>query len=161
MYHYLICMLSLILQTFFISLAPLGEARVGIPFGMLRGLNPVLVYFIGTGANLLIYPLFTFLLDNFDKKLWKYSFYRRRSVNLMRRAKQGVGLKIQKYGFWGLMLFVMIPLPFTGAYMGVIAARVLSVKRSSAFKSITIGILISSTLIAMTTYLSMLGVKLL
>lgn len=79
----------------------------------------------------------------------------------MRRAKQGVGLKIQKYGFWGLMVFVMIPLPFTGAYMGVVAARVLSVKRSSAFKAITIGIIISSTLIAMTTYLGMLGVKLL
>lgn len=154
-------MLSLLLQTFFISLAPLGEARVGIPFGMLHGLNPILVYVVGTSANLLVFPIFSFLLDNFDKKLWKYPFYRRRSVNLMRRAKQGVGMKIQKYGFWGLMVFVMIPLPFTGAYMGVVAARVLSVKRSSAFKAITIGIIISSTLIAMTTYLGMLGVKLL
>jgi uncharacterized membrane protein len=154
-------MLSLLLQTFFISLAPLGEARVGIPFGMLHGLNPIVVYLVGTMANLLVFPLFSFLLDNFDQKLWKYPFYRRRSVNLIRRAKQGMGLKIQKYGFWGLMVFVMIPLPFTGAYMGVVAARVLTVKRSSAFKSITIGIIISSTLIAMTTYLGMLGVKLL
>lgn len=154
-------MLSLILQTFFISIAPLGEARVGIPFGMLNGLNPVLVYITGTSANLLVYPFFSFLLDKFDKKLWKYSFYRRRSVNLIRRAKQGVGSKVQKYGFWGFMIFVMIPLPFTGAYMGVVAARVLSVNRSSAFKSITIGIILSSTLIAMTTYLGMLGVKLL
>jgi uncharacterized membrane protein len=154
-------MLSLLLQTFFISLAPLGEARVGIPFGMLHGLNPIVVYLVGTMANLLVFSLFSFLLDNFDQKLWKYPFYRRRSVNLIRRAKQGMGLKIQKYGFWGLMVFVMIPLPFTGAYMGVVAARVLTVKRSSAFKSITIGIIISSTLIAMTTYLGMLGVKLL
>lgn len=80
---------------------------------------------------------------------------------MIRNAKNGVGAKIHKYGFWGLMIFVMIPLPFTGAYMGVVAGRVLNVETRSAFKAISIGILISSTLIALATFFSMMGIKLL
>ncbi|MBA4304291.1 MAG: ligand-binding protein SH3 [Sphingobacteriaceae bacterium] len=154
-------MWSELLQTFLISISPLGEARVGIPYGMLQGQNPVLVYLTGMGANLLALPLFNWLLDSFDKKLWRFTWYRNRSVKLMRRAKAGVGASIKKYDFWGLMIFVMIPLPFTGAYMGVIAARVLNVHRSKAYRAIAIGVIISSTIIAATTYLGMLGVRLL
>jgi uncharacterized membrane protein len=154
-------MWSELLQTFLISISPLGEARVGIPYGMLQGQNPVLVYLLGMGANLLALPVFNFLLDTFDQRLWKFSWYRKRSVKLMRKAKNAVGSSIQKYDFWGLMVFVMIPLPFTGAYMGVIAARVLNVHRPKAYRAITLGVIISSTIIAATTYLGMLGVRLL
>lgn len=154
-------MWSELLQTFLISISPLGEARVGIPYGMLQGQNPVLVYLTGMGANLLALPLFNWLLDSFDKKLWRFTWYRNRSVKLMRRAKAGVGDSIKKYDFWGLMIFVMIPLPFTGAYMGIIAARVLNVHRPKAYRAIAIGVIISSTIIAATTYLGMLGVRLL
>lgn len=154
-------MWSELLQTFLLSISPLGEARVGIPYGMLQGQNPVLVYLTGMGANLIALPLFNWLLDNFDKKLWRFTWYRNRSVKLMRRAKAGVGVSIKKYDFWGLMIFVMIPLPFTGAYMGVIAARVLNVHRPKAYRAIGIGVIISSTIMAATTYLGMLGVRLL
>ncbi|MFN3530448.1 MAG: small multi-drug export protein [Bacteroidia bacterium] len=87
--------------------------------------------------------------------------YRKYSVRLMQRAKKGVGEKIKKYDFWGLMLFVMIPLPFTGAYMGVVAARVLQISRPKASRAIGLGVVIATTIIAGTTYLSLLGVKLL
>lgn len=80
---------------------------------------------------------------------------------MMRSAKKGVGENIRKYGFWGLMVFVMIPLPFTGAYMGVVAARVLGIESRSAFVAISTGVLISCTLVATATYLSILGIKLL
>lgn len=150
-----------IFQTFLLSISPLGEARVGIPFGMVKGLNPLLVFLVGTFANLLVFPLFHFLLNSFDKKLWRFRAYRSRSIKMIRSAKKGVGANIHKYGFWGLMIFVMIPLPFTGAYMGVVAGRVLNVATSSAFKAISIGVLISSTLVAVVTYLGMLGIKLL
>lgn len=147
-----------IFQTFLFSLSPLGEARVGIPFGMVKGLHPLVAYVVGTTANLLVFPLFHYLLNTFDKKLWRFKAYRSRSVKMIRNAKNGVGAKIHKYGFWGLMIFVMIPLPFTGAYMGVIAGRVLNVETRSAFKAISIGVIISSTLIALATYLSMMGI---
>jgi uncharacterized membrane protein len=48
-------------------------------------------------------------------------------------AKKSMGDKIQKHGFWGLMIFVMIPLPGTGAYMGTIAAALFKVERKKRF----------------------------
>lgn len=156
-----IVMWLFILQTFLFSLSPFGEGRVGIPMGMINGLHPLLALGIGLAGNLLVYPVFNGLLNAFDKRLWRYKQYKKQSIRLMRRAKNGVGKKIEKYGFWGLMLFVMIPLPFTGAYLGVVAARVLNIKPASAYKAISLGILISSSIIALLTHLSLQGVKLL
>lgn len=150
-------MLEDILYTFLISISPLGEARVGIPYGVLKGLNPFLAFFVGLGANLLVYPLMMFLIDTFNAKLWKYRQYKIRSIQLMRRTKKGIGDKIQKYGFWGLMLFVMIPLPFTGAYSGVIAAIIFKIGRKRAFLAISIGIFISCLLIVFGSHFGKMG----
>lgn len=142
------------IQTFLISLSPLGEARVGIPYGVVKGLPVIVAFVVGLTGNLLIFPLFNALIDAFDKRLWKrYKLYREYSIKLMKRAKRGVAGKIQRYGFWGLMVFVMIPLPITGAYMGIIAARILNVPRVNAFKAISLGVIISSSIIAFSTYL--------
>lgn len=153
-------MALIILYTFLFSISPIGEARVGIPFGIFSGLHPIVAFGVGLGANLLIYPLFLWLIRIFDKKLWRYRPYKQQSINLIRRAKNGVGAKIQKYGFWGLMIFVMIPLPVTGAYMATIAAYVLNIKRGEAFKAISIGVLISCLIMATGTHLSLLGISL-
>lgn len=142
------------LQTFLVSLSPFGEARVGIPLGVVRGLHPVWAYVIGLGANLLVFPIFMAMIRLFDRKLWRYHGYRKQSIKMMRRAKRGVGAKIEKYGFWGLMVFVMIPLPVTGAYMGVIASRVLNIHPKKAFTAISIGVTISCTIIGVVTHTS-------
>lgn len=153
-------MIVAILKTFFLSISPLGEARLGIPVGMADGLNVFIAFGVGLGGNLLVYPMLTYLIDLFDKKLWKYRHYKKQSVKIMRRAKSGVGSKIGKYGFWGLMVFVMIPLPVTGAYMGTIAAHVLKIERKSAFKAISLGVIVSCAIVAVLTYFSILGIKL-
>lgn len=151
-------MITHLAWVFLISISPLGEARVGIPYGIVKDINPVLVFLVGVSANLLVYPLLTFLIDKFDTRFWKYKSYRRQSIKLARRAKSGIGEKVQKYGFWGLMLFVMIPLPVTGAYMGTIAAHVFKVKRSSALLAISLGVIISCLIIATGAHFGMIGI---
>lgn len=149
-----------LIHTFLLSISPFGEARVGIPFGIVKGLHPLLVFAVGLGANLMVYPLLKFLLDNVDTKLWRYRPYKKQSVKLARRAKSGVGNSIKKYGFWGLMVFVMIPLPITGAYMGTIASHIFKIKRRKAFLAISLGVFISCTLMTAGTYLSKMGIDL-
>lgn len=153
-------MIADLIQTFLLSISPFGEARIGIPFGIVKGLHPLLVFAVGLGANLLIYPIFKYLLDNFDTKLWRFRTYKKQSVKFARKAQNGVGKSIKKYGFWGLMVFVMIPLPVTGAYMGTIAAHVFKIKRRKAFLAISLGVTISCTLMAAGTYLSKMGIEL-
>ena len=75
----------------------------------------------------------------------------------MRRTKKGMGDNIKKYGFWGLMLFVMIPLPFTGAYSGVIAAIIFKIDRRKAFVAISIGVFISCLLLAFGSHFTKIG----
>ncbi|HIB85266.1 MAG TPA: ligand-binding protein SH3, partial [Chromatiaceae bacterium] len=54
---------------------------------------------------------------------------------------------IDKYGFWGLMVFVMIPLPVTGAYTGSFAAWIFGVKRRKAFLAVSLGVLIAGVIV--------------
>lgn len=153
-------MITDLLQIFLISISPFGEARVGIPYGVVLGAHPILAFTVGLGANLLVYPIFKFLLDNFDAKLWRFRPYRKQSVKFARKAKTGVGAKIQKYGFWGLMLFVMIPLPVTGAYMGTIASHVFKIRRRKAFAAISLGVIISCSIMATAAHFGKAGAAL-
>ena len=52
--------------------------------------------------------------------------------------------QIEKFGFWGLVLFVGIPLPGTGAWTGCLIAAVLEMDRKKAFLAAMIGIFMAS-----------------
>lgn len=150
-----------IIFTVLFSISPLGEARVGIPYGILNGVPPVLAFLVGLGANLLVYPLMAVLVSAIDKKMWKYPYYKKHSVRLSRRAKNIVGNSIKKYGFWGLMIFVMVPLPVTGAYMGSIAAILFKIPAKKAFTAISLGVFVSCLIVTFGAYFSNMGIKLL
>ncbi|GAB3660137.1 hypothetical protein GCM10028791_33900 [Echinicola sediminis] len=153
-------MIYIILHTFLLSISPFGESRVGIPYGVINGLDPMIALVVGLVGNLLVFPVLMFLIDTFNEKLWQYRLYKNQSVKLMRRAKSGVGDKIQKYGFWGLMVFVMIPLPFTGVYMGTIAAYIFKLPRTQSFMAIGVGAVISCLILAFGSHLGKMGVGL-
>lgn len=152
--------IEIIIYTFLFSISPLGEARVGIPYGVLNDLHVGWAFVIGLIGNLLIYPLFTWLIDVFDRKLWAFHWYRKSSIRLSRFAKKGVGKHVQKHGFWGLMVFVMIPLPGTGAYMGTIAAQIFNIERKKAFLSVSIGVIISCIIMLVGSYFAEMGLNL-
>lgn len=148
-----------ILFTFLLSISPLGEGRVGIPYGIINDLHPITAFVVGTVANLLVFPILFLLIKYSNKKLWNVHFYRKYVVKLARRSKRLMGNNIDKYGIWGLMVFVMIPLPGTGAYMGTIAASILNLNRRESFVAVSVGVIISSIVIATGTHFSMLGIE--
>lgn len=148
-----------IIVTFLVSLSPLGEARAGIPYGMINDLHPVISFTVGTIANLLVYPLLIVIINFSNRKLWNIHFYRKYAIKLARRSKKLMGNNIEKYGAWGLMIFVLIPLPGTGAYMGTIAAYILNIKRREAFIAVSVGTIASSIIVVLTTHFAMLGIK--
>ena len=152
-------MLETLVYTFLLSISPLGEARAGIPYAVVNDLPLSWAFPVGLVANLLVFPLLMWLIDTFSKRLWPNRVYRRGAVSLSKRAKRGVGAEIQKYGFWGLMIFVMVPLPGTGAYMGTIAAHVLKIERGKAFLAISIGVLVSCSLMAVGSYFGEMGLE--
>tara|TARA_R110002124_G_C8974716_1_gene515947 strand:+ start:107561 stop:108019 length:459 start_codon:yes stop_codon:yes gene_type:complete len=140
------------------SLSPFGEAKVGIPYGMVNGVNIYLVFALCFAANVLVFPLMMFFLDKINRNLLRWKFYKRSAIWVARRAKTGSGNKIKKYGFWGLIFFVSIPLPGTGVYAGSIASYLFKIEKGKAFWANTIGIFISSLIVWGTTLITMNGV---
>ncbi|WP_273568445.1 COG2426 family protein [Maribacter halichondriae] len=137
------------------SLSPFGEAKVGIPYGMLKGLNIYWVFLLCFLANVLVFPMMMFFLERINRYLTKWTFYKKSALFVARKAKTGSGDKIKKYGFFGLVLFVMIPLPGTGVYAGSIATYLFKIEKQKAFWANTIGIFISSAIIWFATLASM------
>lgn len=150
-------MIKDIIIAILLSLSPFGEAKVGIPYGMLNHVNIYLVFITCLIANILVFPMMMFFLEKINKSLLKWGFYKRSAIYVARRAKNGSGKQIKKYGFWGLMFFVMIPLPGTGVYAGSIATYLFKIEKTKAFTANVIGISISSLIIWVTTYISMNG----
>ena len=59
---------------------------------------------------------------------------------------------IEKYGFWGLVIFVGIPLPGTGAWTGAIIAAFLEMDRKKAFLGILLGMLMASIIMMIISF---------
>ncbi|RKR13285.1 putative membrane protein [Maribacter vaceletii] len=141
------------------SISPFGEAKVGIPYGLLNGLDKYLVFVICFAANVFVFPLMFFFLEKINKYLLRMHFYKKSALYVARKAKVGSGDKIKKYGFWGLIFFVMLPIPGTGVYAGSIASYLFKMEKKRAFVANTIGIFISSVIVWATTILTMKGVN--
>lgn len=140
-------MIQDILFTFLISFSPFGEARVGIPYGIEQGLIPSWVFIIGLSANLLVFPLFYKAIEFFNNHFLKHRWYRKAAIYLSLRARRKTGPVVQKYGSIGLMIFVMIPLPFTGAYIATIASYIFKINYKKSLIAINLGVLIALTFI--------------
>ena len=69
--------------------------------------------------------------------------------------------KIEKYEFWGLVLFVGIPLPGTGAWTGSLIAALLGIKFKKAFPAVIIGICMATVIMWFISYVLLGGVHLL
>ncbi len=151
----LIIMIQDILIAMLWSISPFGEAKVGIPYGMFHGVNIYVVFLVCFFANVLVFPLMIFFLDKINIYLLKWNFYKKGALYVARKAKVGSGEKIKKYGFWGLIIFVMLPFPGTGVYAGSIASYLFKIDRSKAFMANTIGIFFSSVIVWVMTLLAM------
>ncbi len=130
----------------------MGEAKVAIPvFFKVYGKEDIsihIVLLVGLFGNLLIYPLFYKLIEISNKRLLNNKVYKKYATLLSIRARKKTKTIVKKYGLWGLMIFVMIPIPFTGAYIGTIAAYIFKTDYKRSFYAISIGLLISCTIIA-------------
>ena len=119
-----------IVLTLLATISPISELRGGIPLGISFGLDPLFTFFIAIIANALIFfPIFFILRLLYDKLLYRIPLFDKYLDNLRKRGKP----KIEKYGFWGLTLFVAIPLPITGAYTGTILAWLMDMDWKKAF----------------------------
>lgn len=154
-------MLGKLLLSFLISISPLGEMKAGLPLAILKyGLNPWVAFLFCLAGNLLIFPLVDYLMTTFGPMVFKSRKTKERALKFRLHTKKRTNGLMQKYGFWGLMVFVMIPLPGTGAYLGTIASYAFDIDKTKAFKAISLGVIGSGIIMQIVTILTQKGIEL-
>ena len=138
------------------SILPISELRGGIPYAIANDVNPFLAYFICVGTNILAFPIVFLFLEFLHPLFFKVGIYQKLFDKFVLKTRKKLDTKIKKYGFWGLMLFVMIPLPVTGAYTGSLAAWLFNIPKKKAFISVVLGVIISGIIV---TIISLSGME--
>jgi len=135
---------------------PIAELRGGIPYAIANDINPLIAYLVCVGANILAFPIVFFFLEFLHPLFLKIALYQNLFDKFVIKTRRKLDTKIEKYGFWGLMVFVMIPLPITGAYTGSFAAWLFNIPKKKAFSSVALGVVISGIIV---TLISISGVE--
>jgi len=140
-----------------ISLLPIAELRGGIPYAYLSG-NPIwLSYLVCVTANFFVGPIVFLFLETLHKLLIRWSFYEKLFNRFIQRVRQKTSHLIDRYGFWGVTLFVAIPLPVTGAYTGSVAAWLFGLDRKKSLLAVLAGVCISGIVVSSILYFGLEG----
>jgi len=140
------------LSTFFISMVPIVELRLGLPYGIALGLEYPLALLSAVVGNILPVPFIIIFVERI------FAWIRTNIPALdgfVTRLENKAHLKsegVQKYGPIALLLFVGIPLPGTGAWTGSLIAALLGLKPRSAIPCIMLGVLLAAAIMTALTY---------
>lgn len=140
------------LLTALISMLPVIELRGGLPAGVAMGLPIPLAFLAALIGNMLPIP-FVIL---FARPLFKWirvhipalgGFVTKLETRAYKKSDH-----VKKYETWGLLIFVALPLPGTGAWTGALIAAVMNMRIKRAFPVILCGVVIAGILITVLTY---------
>ncbi len=141
-----------ICATFFLSMLPVGELRIGLPYGIALGLEYPLALMAALLGNMVPVPFIIVYIKRVFEWMRRHM---PRLDALVTRLEDRANLKgetVQKYGPWGLLLFVAIPLPGTGAWTGALIAALLDLRTSKAVPVIMLGVCIAAAIMTLVTY---------
>ena len=148
------------LIVFIISLMPILELRGGLIAASLLGLDPVSSYIVSMIGNILPIPFILLFIN------WILAFMRKSLIGFVRSFAGWLDKKVEKHkgqierwGFWGLVLFVGVPLPGTGAWTGCLIASVLHMDRKKAFGAALIGVFMASIIMMIVSFGLIGGIK--
>ncbi len=142
-----------------VATLPIFELRLAIPLGIIKYKLPIVeVYILSLIGNLIpVLPLLLFLKYFFHEleyvpfigKIFKWWFAR-----VEKKSKI-----VERWGFWGLVLFVAIPLPVTGAWTGTAAATLVEMRLKKAFLAIAIGVAIAGVIMCILSVVASEAIK--
>ena len=141
-----------IITTFFISMVPIIELRGAIPYATGMGLSPWIAIPVAMVGNLVPIPFIIIFFKRIFAWMRNVSPKLNKVVDKMEAKADKNKDKILKYAFWGLALFVGIPLPGTGAWTGALVAAMLDMPLKKAFPSVIIGVLIAGAIMSFISY---------
>ena len=135
-----------------VSMVPMIELRAAIPLGCGMGLPAWQVYIAAVVGNMIPVPfivLFIRRIFAFLRKHWKKLGGLVDRIEARAMKKSG---RVRKFEILGLMLFVAIPLPGTGAWTGSLIAALLDIRLKRSIPVILLGVLIAGAIVTAVSY---------
>lgn len=138
---------------FFVSMVPIVELRGAIPIAESLGLNIFIYYPIAIIGNMLPVPFIYW----FARKVLEWGkdkkFIGKFFTWCLEKGEHG-GEKLRKSAgnsglFWALLLFVGIPIPGTGAWIGTLAASFLNIDFKTSISAVTLGVLLAGIIMSL------------
>jgi len=140
-----------------VAMLPIVELRGAIPVGenlfRLPLWKTVSLAIVG---NMLPILLVVFLLKRLTVWFGRIALFRRFFDWLFRRTRARSGV-IARYEFWGLVIFVGIPLPMTGAWTGAVASVLMAMPYGRSLLAILTGVLVAAVVVTMLSLLRLWG----
>ena len=140
------------LAVFLISMLPIIELRGGLPAGVAMGMPLRTAFFAALLGNLLPVPFIILFIRRVFVWVRVHIPRLARFVDRLEAKAWSKSDKVVRYQTWGLLLFVAIPLPGTGAWTGALIAALLDLRLKNAVPAIALGVLIAGVIIAALTY---------
>ena len=136
---------------FIISMIPILELRGGLLAASLLKISAAKALPICIAGNIIPIPFILLFIRQIFKWLKKTKLFRGLIVKLENRA-MGKSDQIKRYEFLGLLLFVGIPLPGTGAWTGALIASLLEVDIKKSSIAILCGLFMASAIMYIVSY---------
>ena len=131
-----------------ISMVPIIESSGSIPYGILvLNLPWYNVVMVSIAANFLVTIPIIYLLDPISEYFRRFKVADRFFSWLFARSERKAGI-VSKLKVLGLILFIGIPLPVTGAWTGCVAANIFGISKKHTLIGVFFGILMSVLIIA-------------
>ena len=137
-----------ILATLLIAMVPVIELRGAIPIGVFTfELPPLAAALIAAVGNMLPVPFIILFIRRILAWMKKIGGLPGKFATWLEKHAGNKSAELQKGEFWGVMIFVAIPLPGTGAWTGALIAAMLDMRIRRALPSVGLGVVIAGILV--------------
>lgn len=136
---------------FIISMIPILELRGGLIVSKLLEVPITTAIPLCIIGNIIPIPFILLFIKQIFKWMKKIRIFRG-LVEWLEKKAMGKSDNIRRYEFWGLVLFVGIPLPGTGAWTGSLIAALLDVDFKKAILAELLGIAIATVIMSVFSY---------
>lgn len=140
-----------ILTVFLLSMTPVIELRGAIPVAAGFGFPWFETYVLCVIGNMIPVPFIMLFARAILKWLKRFELFRK-IIEKIEHKVQNKSHKVLKYSVFGLFIFVMLPLPGTGAWTGALIASFLDMRFRYALPSIFCGVLVAGMIMTGISY---------
>ena len=140
------------LLTMLISMLPVVELRGGLPAGVAMGLPIPAAFLASLIGNMIPVPFIILFVRPLFKWVRVHIPKLEGFVSRLEARARSKSADVVRYQTWGLLLFVAIPLPGTGAWTGSLIAAMLEMRVKEAFPPIALGVVTAGIIVAVVTY---------